>query len=131
MKKNFFANVEEDKILFFSIELKEDMTPENDSMIDKDYVLSNNPIVLNITHLNYFPARRSVWDGESFTAPEGQDHKPSCNPEDLCLDGCQSIAFMIDNIYYGGIGYCVGVSNNDMIIAALSSNPTITFELVD
>lgn len=130
MRKDFFANVDGDKIKFFSLELNDDGTIVDSLQDDKDYALSNSPTVLNITHLNYFPARRSVWDGESFTPPEGQEHKPSCNPVDLCIEGCETIAFIVNNVYYGGIGYCVGVATNDMLIAALSSSPEITFEIV-
>ena len=130
MIKNFFANLDGDKIPFFSIEVNSDGSALDPLLDDKCYVLSNNPTALNISHLNYFPARRSIWDGESFAHPEGQEHKPPCNPVDLCLDGCQSIAFILDNVYYGGMGYCVGVADNDMIIAALSSNPIITFEIL-
>ena len=130
MIKNFFANLDGDKIHFLSIDINPDETPVDSAHIDKCYVLSNSPTAVNITHLNYFPARRSIWDGESFTAPESQEHKPPCNPVDLCIDGCETIAFILDNVYYGGIGYCSGVATNDMLIAALSSNPEITFEIV-
>lgn len=130
MRKDFFANIDGDKIKFFSIELDADGNLLDSLQEDKDYVLSNSPTVLNITRLNYFPARRSVWDGESFTPPEGQEHKPPCNPVDLCIEGCKTIAFIVNNVYYGGIGYCVGVATNDMLIAALSSSPEITFEIV-
>lgn len=128
MKKEFFANIDGDKIFFFSIELDSDMLPLDSRMIDKDYALSNNPTVLNITELNYFPARKSVWNGLSFVPPTGEEHKPACTAP--CINGCESIAFLVDNVYYGGIGYCVGISNNDMVIAALSSSPEITFEIV-
>lgn len=127
MIKKFFANVDDDKIHFLSIEVDIEGSPLDPIHIDKCYALSNNPSVLNITQLGYFPARKSVWNGISFVAPEGQDHKPPCIG--ACVNGCESIAFMINDVYYGGIGYCVGVSNNDMIIAALSSNPVITFEV--
>jgi hypothetical protein len=130
MIKNFFANLDGDKIPFLSIDVNPDGSAIDPLQNDKCYALSNNPTALNITHLNYFPARRSVWDGLSFVAPEGQDHKAPCNPVNLCLDGCESIAFLVDNVYYGGIGLCVGVATNDMLIAALSSNPEITFEIV-
>ena len=130
MKKDFFANIDGDKVFFYSIEINADGSVVDSYHQDKDYALSNNPTVLNITHLNYFPARRSIWNGSSFIAPEGQEHKLPCNPVDLCFDGCESIAFLVDNVYYGGIGLCVGVSTNDMLIAALSSSPEITFELI-
>jgi hypothetical protein len=130
MKKDFFANIDGDKINFLSIEINTDGTSTDPLLDDKCYALSNNPTALNITHLNYFPARKSIWDGSSFIAPEGEEHKPACNPLDLCVDGCESIAFIVNNVYYGGVGYCVGVANNDMLIAALSSNPEITFEIV-
>jgi hypothetical protein len=130
MIKKFFANVDGDKIHFFSIEINSDGSPINSEHLDKDYALSNNPTVLNITSLGYFPARRSIWNGESFVPPEGQEHKSPCNPIDLCQDGCETIAFLVNNVYYGGIGYCVDVYNNNMLIAALSSSPVITFEIL-
>ena len=128
MKKDFFANIDGDKILFFSMEVNADGSLVDPRMEDKDYGLSNNPTVLNITYLNYFPARKSVWDGESFTPPSGEEHKPACR---ACENGCETIAFLVDNVYYGGIGYCAGVATNDMLIAALSSSPEITFELLE
>ncbi len=130
MIKNFFANLDGDKIHFLSIDINIDGIPVDPQQIDKDYALSNGPLCLNISHLNYFPAKRSTWDGESFIPPDGESHRPSCNPVGLCLDGCESIAFIVNNMYYGGIGLCVGVASNDMVIAALSSNPVITFEIV-
>lgn len=129
MKKNFFANVDGDKIFFYSIQLDSNGVPIDPNMIDKDYALSKNPTVINITELNYFPAKYSVWDGTSFVPPSGEEHKPACSVP--CVDGCESIAFLVNNVYYGGIGYCIGVSNNDMLIAALSSSPEITFSIVE
>jgi hypothetical protein len=129
MKKEFFANIDGDKILFFSIDVDADGAPTDSRMIDKDYVLSNSPTVLNITHLNYFPEKRSVWDGSTFIESEPQEHNQACSA--ACPNGCETIAFLIDNVYYGGIGLCVGVATNDMLIAALSSSPEITFELLE
>lgn len=128
MKKEFFANIDGDKLSFFTINVNDDGSLVDPSMEDKDYALSNNPTVLNITNLGYFPARKSIWDGESFTPPIGQEHKSACSAG--CQNGCETIAFLIDDVYYGGIGYCVGVGTNDMLIAALSSSPEITFELL-
>ena len=128
MKKDFFANIDGDKIHFFSIEVNADGTSIDPSQEDKCYALSNNPTVLNITNLNYFPYRKSIWNGSSFITPNNESHKPPCASP--CENGCETIAFLVDNVYYGGIGYCVGVSNNDMLIAALSSSPEITFEIV-
>jgi hypothetical protein len=130
MKKEFFANIDGDKLSFFAIDVNTDGSVVDPFHQDKDYALSNNPTVLNITNLGYFPARRSVWDGESFTAPAGAEHKPACSNIG-CTNGCESIAFLVDNVYYGGMGYCVGVATNDMLIAALSSSPEITFELLE
>ena len=129
MKKEFFANIDGDKLSFFSINVNSDGSLVDPIMEDKDYALSNNPTVLNITNLGYFPARKSVWNGESFTPPNGQEHKPACSGN--CGNGCETIAFLVDDVYYGGIGYCIGVATNDMLIAALSSSPEITFELVE
>jgi hypothetical protein len=129
MKKEFFANIDGDKLSFFTLELNADGSLIDLTAEDKDYALSNNPTVLNITNLGYFPARRSTWDGESFTPPEGQNHRPACSAS--CENGCETIAFLVDDIYYGGTGYCVGVATNDMLIAALSSSPEITFELLE
>jgi hypothetical protein len=128
VKKEFFANIDGDKLSFFVINLNADGSLVDPIMEDKDYALSNSPTVLNITNLGYFPARKSIWDGESFTSPSGQEHKPACG---ACKNGCETIAFLVDNVYYGGIGYCVGVATNDMLIAALSSRPEITFELLE
>jgi len=128
-RKNFYLNVEDDKIIFYSIELKDDGSVLDDNKHNKDYALSNSPEILNITHLNYVPAKLSVWDGSEFIAPEGLEHRLPCIRD--CIDGCISFAFLKNNTYYGMNGYCIGVAHNDMLIAALSSNPTITFEIVE
>jgi hypothetical protein len=125
--KNFYLNLEGDKIPLLSLGIEEDGSIV-EGYADKDYVLSNNPQILDITHLNYLPAKKSFWNGSEFIAPEGEEHRLPCG--DLCADGCTSFAFLKDNIYYGLNGYCIGVGNNNMLIAALSSNPTITFEIV-
>lgn len=129
MKKEFFANIDGDSIHFLSIDVDSDGNSINHLLDDKCYALSNNPTVLNITSLNYFPARKSVWDGSSFIPPTGEEHKPACTAP--CQEGCESIAFLVEDVYYGGIGYCIGVSNNDMLIAALSSSPEITFKITE
>jgi len=124
--KNFYLNLDEDKIFFYTIELNDAGLPL-DFRINKDYALSNNPEILDITHLNYLPAKLSVWNGSDFIAPEGEEHKPSFVKE--CANGGASFAFLKDNVYYGVNGYCIGSAYNDIVIAALSSNPTITFEI--
>jgi len=126
--KNFYLNLDGDKIIFYSIELDDSGLPL-DSKIDKDYALSNNPEILDITHLNYIPAKLSVWNGSEFIAPEGEEHRLACGV--VCTNGCVSFAFLKDNVYYGMNGYCVGFGDNDMRIAALSSNPTITYEVAE
>jgi hypothetical protein len=124
--KNFYLNIDDEKIKFFSIPIDDDNSIA-ENLVHKDYVLSNNPQILDITHLNYVPAKLSVWNGSEFIAPEGQEHRPACG--DACVNGCVSFAFLKDNTYYGMNGYCVGIGHNDMLIAALSSSPTITSEV--
>jgi len=124
--KNYYLNVDNDKIWYLSIELEDDDSiPEN--FINKDYALSNDPQILDITHLNYTPAKLSVWNGSDFIAPEGEEHRPPSGQE--CENGCVSFAFLKDNVYYGMTSYCLGPEPNDVSIAALSSNPVITFEV--
>jgi len=129
MKKEFFANVDGDKLSFFSIELDSDKNVIEPFMKDKDYALSNSPTVLNITSLGYLPAKKSAWDGESFTPPSGEEHLPAC-PGD-CENGCETIAFLVDNVYHWGTSYCVGIDSTEMLIAALSSSPEITFTITE
>ena len=124
--KSFYLNVDDEKIVFLQVELQDDGSPQ-ENFINKDYALTNNPQILDITHLNYVPAKLSVWNGSEFIAPEGQEHRPACG--DACVNGCVSFAFLKDNTYYGMNGYCVGIGHNDMLIAALSSDPTITYEV--
>jgi hypothetical protein len=126
--KNFYMNLDGDKVLFSTIELDDAGLPA-ENLINRDYVLSNNPVMLDITHLNYVPAKLSVWNGSEFIAPEGQEHRPPCGGH--CSQGCVTFAFLKENIYYGMNGYCIGSAHNDMLIAALSSNPTITYEVVE
>ena len=126
--KNFYLNVDDDKVLFEKIVLEEDGSiPER--LINKDYTLSNNPELLNISHLNYGPAMLSIWNGTDFIAPEGEDHKPACGAS--CENGCVTFAFLRNNIFNGMKGLCIGMGNNDMIIAAILSNPTITYDIID
>lgn len=126
--KTYYLNLDNEKILLLQVVLEDDgSVPEN--FINKDYALTNNPQILDITHLNYVPAKLSVWNGSEFIAPNGEEHRLPCGG--ACSDGCVSFAFLVDNIYYGMNGYCIGVGYNDILIAALSSNPTITFEVAE
>jgi hypothetical protein len=124
--KYFFANVDEDAINFYSLSVDDNNQVILENKIDKDYCLSNNPTVLDITHLNYIPPKNSVWNGSEFIASKDQEFKSICG-EDVCQEGCVVFAFLLDNVYYGSNSYCLNVANNNMIIAALSSNPTITY----
>jgi hypothetical protein len=127
--KKFYLNIEDEQIFFEFVPLEDDGSIQ-EQWINKDFILSNNPEIINITHLNYVPVRLSIWNGTDFIAPEGKTHSlQDC--KDKCSNGCVSFALVKDGISYGTNGYCVGSNNNDMMIAALSSNPTITYEIVE
>jgi hypothetical protein len=129
--KQFYLNIGNDQIPFTSIPLKNDNSIEEGWEI-KDYAFSNNPEILNTTHLNYIPFKYSTWNGTEFIAPEGETHKiQTCQNEEKCKDGCVTFAFLINNVSHNVIAFCVNELDNDMIIAALSSNPTISFEIID
>jgi len=126
-RKNYYLNIEDETILFAFIDLTEDGSIP-DYHINKDNALSNDPEILDITHLNYTPAKLSVWNGTEFISPNGEPHRKACG--EGCENGCITFAFLKDNIFYGSNGYCVGVHINDMIIAGLQSNPKITYEII-
>lgn len=124
--KKFYLNLDGDVLPFYEIMLDENNNiPEG--RIKKDYALSNNPTIIDISNLSYTPHPDSVWNGNDFIS-ENTEIRPPCSLS--CLSGCASFAFVINNIYHGMNGYCLGIGS-DAIIAALQSNPTITYEVVD
>lgn len=120
--KKFYLNIDEDSVLFFQLPLDNNDQVE-EKMQKKDYALSNNPTIIDITHLNYTPNKDSVWNGVNFVS-ENSEVRPAC--KESCLNGCATFAFVIDNVYHGMNGYCVN-AENEGIIAAFQSNPTITY----
>lgn len=124
--KQFYLNIDEDKLTFMTIPLNDNLEAEGE-YVRKDFKLSNNPKIIEISHLNYTPNHNSVWDGENFISDD-ENIRPACGT--LCENGCASFAYVIDNTYYGMTSFCLGIGN-DAIVYALRSNPTITHEILE
>ena len=123
-KRDFYLNIEEDKIFFSSINFDDvAMTTEDPLLSTMFNALSLNPTVIDVSNLDYMPRVGDVWNGNDFIGEEGVVHKTQPRPEEancsfsFCIDGGHSFY----SIYFGDL-------NSNMIIAALQSNPTITFE---
>jgi len=127
--KNFYLNIEGEKIFYTSVPLEDDGSIQ-ERWINKDFILSNSPEIIDISHLDYAVSRYSVWNGTDFIAREGENNLPQ-NCKIGCVAGCVTFAFVKENICYATSSLCIGIGENDMMIAALSSNPTITYEIVE
>jgi hypothetical protein len=116
----FALKINEDVVNFIKIPVDNSGVPLRSHDIEFFDVLKSNPSVIEITDLQYNPYLDSEWDGENFI--DSQNREPLVMPENLAQD--KKFAFVVDNkykLFYG----VVNSPNNEMIIAALSSNPQV------
>lgn len=124
MKRDFYLNIGEDKVLLTSIEFDiETMTPTNTLLSNAFNTLSLSPLVIDISHLNYRPNVGDTWDGTNFINENGVSNGEK---KDITQENT-SFSFIVNGVH-SHYWIFVGNGQTNMIIAALQSNPTITFE---
>jgi hypothetical protein len=120
----FNLKIGNDVINFISIETESETgIPQNDLDLVMLKTLSSSPSVIEITNFLYNPQEDSVWDGKDFIDSENREVRPLAKIN----DGFKKFAFVVDNKYK----FFRGIPNtpeNEMLIAALSSNPEIIVE---
>lgn len=127
MRRDFYLNIGEDKVLLTSVEFNsETMTPINTLLSNVFNTLSLSPLVVDISHLSYRPTVGDQWDGTNFINENGISNGEK---KDI-TEGNTSFSFIVDGIH-SHYWIFVGNGETNMIIAALQSNPTITFEDVN
>lgn len=117
----FKLKIGTDVVNFINIETNpKTKLPVNEADVAFFNVLSSNPSIVEITNLSYNPQEDSVWNGTDFIDSTNQGVRPLAKSD----DGFKKFAFSIDNKYK----LFYGISNsteNEMIIAMLSSNPEV------
>lgn len=125
MYKNFYLNIDGDQVLFEKIELNDDGTVKNVMHTDIYNALKQNPKVINVTHLGYIPYLGSEWNGTDFDCPKD---KPLPKPDNVKT--LEFFSFLVNNKHTAFCGFNPISNVNQMVIAALSSDPSITEETV-
>lgn len=124
--RDFYLKIEDDTIFFRRVDLDR-LAGLAEGNADSRWleVLSSSPKVVDITHLRYTPHLDSEWNGTDFLTPLGKNlisfgiGIPFPNPK--------RFAFLVDNKYK--MSYLLEDNlNNEGMIAALSSDPTIVME---
>lgn len=116
----FALKINSDVINFLSIATDEDGTPVNEHDVLFFEVLNSDPVVLDISDLTYSPHVDSEWDGSNFIDSENRE----VSPMPTMSIGHKKFAFVVNDkykLFYG----LADVPENEMIIAALSSNPKV------
>lgn len=127
MKRNFYLNIDEDKILLNSIEFDSETMTSIDPLLSNMFeTLSLSPVVIDISNLEYRPVVGDVWDGSNFK----NDNGISVGEKLDITEGNTSFSFLVNNVH-SHYWIFVGNSDSNMLIAALQSNPEITFEDVN
>lgn len=125
--RNFFINVDEDKIFLASVEFdSETMLLTNTLLQNMFDALSSSPSVIDISNLNYMPNIGDVWDGSNFINENGISSK---NKPDIAQNNT-SFSFLVNGVHSHYWTF-MGNADTNMTVAALKSNPTITFEDVN
>jgi len=122
--KYFNLVVEDDVIPFQRIELNDETgTPLEENEVGIYNMLMSDPKVVNVNHLEYVPLIGSEWNGADFIDPLNQEVRPVRRKD----PDPNRFSFMVDNKH--SIYYVLGPGEkNDMVAAALSSDPKITVE---
>jgi hypothetical protein len=125
--RNFYLNIDEDKIFFESIRFNEDSNiPEEEFQLSLFDCLSMSPSVIDISKIGYLPKIGDVWNGTDFVGESGISTKE----QPFMAEKHYSFSFLVDNAHRLFLSY-PGDEESNMKIAALKSNPTITFEDVN
>ncbi len=116
----FALKINEDIINFINIPVNENGLPENSHEVELFQVLNSDPSVIDISNLVYNPYLDSEWNGKDFVDSENREQ--ILIPSNLLQD--KRFAFVVNNkykLFYGA----KDTEANEMLIAALSSNPQI------
>ena len=116
----FALKVDKDLINFLNIEVDQNGNAVNKEEEELLNTLSSDPLVIDMSHIEYIPYLDSEWDGSDFIDNESRD---IVNIQDSKLQD-KKFAFLVDGKYKFFYGV-VDSEPNAMIIAALSSNPKI------
>jgi hypothetical protein len=116
----FALKIDEDVIDLFNIMTDQDGLVVNSEDLKIFNVLTSDPTFIDMSHLKYIPYLDSEWDGVNFI--------DSQNREEVLIQDAKvqdkRFALLVNGkykLFYG----LVDSLENSMIIAALSSNPTI------
>lgn len=131
MNKKYGIKIDEDTIDFLSISFdSETNLPKDSDGFGLFNILSNTTKVLNISDLDYIPETQSTWDGQSFSQRRelSIDSTVSVSGNtsaEVSHNGFNRFAFLNNNQLLGIFYYSKENTQNDMIVAALSSSPEI------
>lgn len=116
----FALKIDEDLVEFLTIEVDATGAPVDPNKGMFFNILRKNPTIVDITNFSYKPEFNSEWDGENFIDASMAEPKPLPNAN----DNTKKFAFITDGKYQ--LFYAVpNTETNEMIIAALSSNPKV------
>jgi hypothetical protein len=116
----FALKIGSDVVNFLSLTTSEDGVPVNEHDVLFFEVLNSDPVIIDISDFVYNPYLDSEWDGLNFV--DFENREPS--PMPTMSIGHKKFAFVVDNkykLFYG----LADVPQNEMLIAALSSNPKV------
>lgn len=116
----FALKIGSDVINFLSIATSDDGVPVNEHDALFFEVLNSDPAIIDISDFAYNPYLDSEWDGSNFI--DAENREPS--PMPTMSIGHKKFAFVVNNkykLFYGLADF----PQNEMIIAALSSNPKV------
>lgn len=123
-QKDFYIQLGDDRVHLHRINVDaETGVAEIEAEENMNIILSANPSVIDVTHLEYVPFIDTVWDGEHFIDDQGRDRYPT-RPN---IENPKRFSFTVDNKHKL---YMVLADTEDhaMKIAALSSDPVIVSE---
>lgn len=123
--RNFYLNIGSDKIFFMSILFNGDTGVATDGLSANIFKsLSVSPTVIDISNLGYLPREGDLWNGTDFVNSEGQVSILSHPAQQI---ETAKFCFVINNINQLYLAFAVD-EQHEMIIAALRSNPKISYE---
>lgn len=112
-----------DIIPFETMEFNNDLLTDKDKVIRRVYdVLTNNPVMIDISSLDYVPENDSTWDGENFSGYKTARKIQS----EIAINGYK-IAFLVDGKYKFFRILDKNTDRGKMMYAALLSSPEFLF----
>jgi hypothetical protein len=124
VSRDFYLNIDGDKILLTSVLFDQDTGLTQDQLLSNMFnTLSLYPSVIDISELSYMPSVGDVWDGQNFYNQDvlSSGVKPT-------VEGVHAaFSFVVDNVH-SFYWVLLGTEETNMLIAALKSNPIISYE---